>query len=616
VKNKETILKIGGGVLIIALAVVIYHHAFFNGFVSDDGFQILQNPWIKDYRFLPGIFGHSLSGFSAHSLQKSTYRPMMYAAFTIEHSLFGLNPMGWHLVNIFAHGANGVLVFLLTLRLLRSFTERGEGHEQGHAGIRLSTWLSSFIAAALFISHPAGSEPVSWVSALPELSFTFLTLLVFYLHIHGEKEGVVSGRKKTALCGYAAGPILFFLALLFKETAIVIPFILFIYDNLAKRVQLSKGGGTNYKKIYGGYALAFAAYMVLRTLALGHMGTGSSVNAYLGAGGLLLNAVAGFYRAMVMLFLPMGVYPFQIFHALSSPFEARAVASIIFTTVFVVILFFVRKKIHPLVLLALAIMVLPVLPALYSPVMTRFAIAPRYIYLSTAGYGILLAFIIRWLFRRGPLRGRFYLGGLATALSLVLIILCSVVSANKSLDWRDNLGLARAALRGSADNYYALYQIGNAERGRGRYNEAAKRYGQAIEIIMGKEHKDLQTLRDSLLRLGGTALALERGDEAIGAYERLLMLWPRNATANYQLGYIYQGRGDCEKALPYYAKAFSAFKRSVDKKDTLINMGNCYAKTARYGKAYEAYGKALEISPGDRAARRNIEALQRLMDGR
>jgi len=614
VKNRDAILKLTGGVIIAALTVVIYHHAFFNGFVSDDGFQILENPWIKDIRFIPGIFGHSLSGFSAHSFQKATYRPMMYVAFTVEHSLFGLNPFGWHAVNILVHAANGVVVFFITLGLLSTFTSPPEAGQTGpiHGSISTSTWLSSIVAAALFVSHPAGSEPVSWVSALPELAFTFLVLLAFYLHIRERP-----GDAKTSIAGYAPGPALFFIALLFKETAIVLPLLLFIYDILAKR------GGVAVRRaekkafsVYGAYCIALAVYITLRVLALGHLGSGSNLNAYLGAGGLLLNAVSGFYKAMVMLFLPMGMYPFQIFKALTSPFEGRAVISIVFTTGFFLILFLLRKKLHPLVLLAIAFMVLPVLPALYTPVMSRFDFAPRYIYLSSAGYAFFLAFIVRWLFRKGPLRGRFYLGGIAMALSWVLIMVCSVVSAGKTLDWADNLSLARASLRGSADNYYALYQIGNAEQGRGRYIEANKRYAQAIGIIAGQEHKDLQTLRDSLLSQARGALVLGQVDEAMGAYEKLLALWPNNSAANYQLGYIYQGKGLCEKAVFYYGRALNGLMRAVDKRDTLVNMGNCYARLTRYDRAYDEYRKALEISPGDPLVRRNMETLQRLMERR
>ncbi len=617
-KNQRYIYGLAGGAIITALAVIIYHNALFNGFVSDDGFQILQNPWIKDLRFIPGIFGHSLSGFSAHSFQQATYRPLMYTAFTIEHLFFGLNPVGWHLVNILVHGANGVLVFLISISLLRYFGAGGKA-ARGKEDVQkpftpLVIWLTALTAGALFVSHPAGSEPVSWVSALPELSFTFLILLAFYLHVSSDKRGGESGETGVSFAGLVLGPVLFFMALLFKETAVVLPVLLFSYDIISRR---GKGIGAVINKravlIYSGYPLAFAAYMVLRILALGHLTPDTNLNAYLGGGGLLLNAAAGFYKAAGMLFWPIGIYPFQIFKALGSPFEAQAILILSFTAVFFIVLFFLRKKLHTIVLMAIVIMVLPVLPALYTPVITRFDFAPRYVYLSSAGYALFTAFVLRWLFYAGPLRGTLSFKGAAAVLSWALIILCAFASAGKSRDWESNLTLARAALRGSADNYFALYQIGNAEAERGAYSEAIKEYKEAIGIIERQEHPDMQTMRHSLAGLGGAYAALGRVDDATGAYERLLRFYPDNAAVNYQLGYIYQERGGCEKALYYYGRAFVNFTSAKDKKDTLLNMGNCYARLTLYTRALESYREALGIAPGDGAVIKNMETVKRLI---
>ncbi|MFQ5480195.1 MAG: tetratricopeptide repeat protein [Thermodesulfobacteriota bacterium] len=612
-KNQEAILKIAGGAIIAALTVIIYHNALYYGFVSDDGFQILENPWIKDIRFIPGIFGHSLSGFSAHSFQQATYRPLMYAAFTVEYLFFGLNPMGWHLVNILVHGANGVLVFLISTRLLSSFGEGGgEAEEGGMAPIAI--WLTALTTGVLFVSHPAGSEPLSWVSALPELAFAFLILLAFFLYIAPDKGGKEPGDGRVAIAGFVPGPLLFFLALLFKETAVVLPLLCFGYDLISRR---GKGIGAVVNKrallIYGFYVLAFAAYMVLRILALGHLTPDNSINAYLGGGGLLLNAAAGFYKAACMLFWPFSIYPFQIFKGLASPFEAAAIPALSFTAAFFIALFFLRKRLHSVVLIAILVMVLPVLPALYTPVITRFDFAPRYVYLSTAGYAIFIAFVLRWFFHAGPLGERIKARGLSLLLSWALIIMCAFIGAGKSRDWSDNLTLSRAALRGSEDNYFALYQIGNSEAGRGRHSEAVKSYKEAIGIIERQEHQDLQTLRNALLGLGSAYVSLDRIDEAMGVYETTTRLWPGNAAANYQLAYLYQGRGGCEKALYYYGRAFRNFTRSQDKKDTLLNMGNCYARLTLYSRALESYAEALGLAPGDAIVIQNMEAVRRRM---
>jgi len=602
VKNQRLIYAFSGGAALLFLALIVYHNAFWGGFVSDDGFQILENPWIKDPSFLPGIFSHSLSGFSAQRFQQATYRPMMYTAFTVEYALFGLNPPGWHVVNVLLHSANGVLVFLIFTRLLAVFSLERPGKA-------FSAWPAAMTAGALFVSHPSASEAVSWVSALPELAFTFLVLLALYIHlrpVHGHKE---TAPQRTTPASYVPGPALFFIALLFKETAIVLPVLILIFDVLTKKAVKKR-----VVTLYAAYGAAFAVYMVLRVHALGALTPSSNINAFLGRGGLVLNAFSGFYKALVLLFVPVRGYPFQVFDALSSPLEARALVSVFSAAAFIVTLYvLIKKRAHPIVLLSVAVMVLPVLPALYTPVITRFDFAPRYVYLPTAGYGVLLAFIIRWLFRRGPLGGRVNLGLLVMALPWVFIISCSFSSMARTRYWHDNLSLARAGLLGSNDNYYAHYQIGNAEQKRAQYPDAAHHYRQAIGLIDAREHRDAQTLRDALLGLGGAALAMGRAEEALLAYGRVIELVPDNAAANYQMGYIYQGLGKCERALLYYSTAERLFRRSADRRDTLLNMGNCLARLGRYKEAQGAYTSALALAPGDPQVRRNLATLRRMM---
>jgi len=593
--------------VLMGLSLLIYYGAFSGGFVSDDGFQILENPWIKDPSHLWGIFTHSLSGFSDYRFQQATYRPLMYVAFTLEYALFGLDPAPWHVVNALIHGANGVLVFLIFSRLLGVFGPFCS--EQGGRG----SWAAALTAGALFVSHPSASEPVSWISALPELAFTFSVLLAFCLHTRaraheGQGRQWAMGLQRGKALLFALGPVFFLIGLLFKETAVVLPVLVLVFDLFSGRAFRKKS-----LVLYAGYGAAFFLYMALRVNALGGLLPSSNLNAQLGAGGLVLNAFYGFLKAMVLLFWPVGAYPFQIFSPLGSPLEPAALVSFFIAAAFIVlVVVLIIRRAHPLVFVALAFMVLPLVPALYTPVITRFDFAPRYVYLSTAGYALFVVFAIRWFFVRCVRLAGAAPGAAAFLVSWVLIVFCAFSSAARTRYWHDNMSLARAALRGSTDNYYAHYQIGVAEQGRGRHDEAARHFRVAIELLETKFRLDTQTLRDALLRLAASELALGRPDEALSAYFRVLAFLPANATANYQMAYIYQGQGDCKRALYYYAAALRTFRRPSDRRDTLLNMGNCFARLGQYEEAYGAYAGALEAVPGDPVVRRNMAALERM----
>lgn len=85
------------------------------------------------------------------------------------YKLFGLHPWPWHLVYLTIHAVNGLLLYILfSTLLLDSQVKNGR--------------LISFIAACLFITCPAASEPVVWEAAnhfllVPCLIFLILVIV-------------------------------------------------------------------------------------------------------------------------------------------------------------------------------------------------------------------------------------------------------------------------------------------------------------------------------------------------------------------------------------------------------------------------------------------------------
>ena len=97
------------GVLLIAATFLAYLPALHGGFIWDDDFYVTNNPLLTAPDGLRRIW------FSTDS--PSQYFPLTYTAFRIEHSLWGLNPTGYHWVNILLHAINALLVWLLLKRL-------------------------------------------------------------------------------------------------------------------------------------------------------------------------------------------------------------------------------------------------------------------------------------------------------------------------------------------------------------------------------------------------------------------------------------------------------------------------------------------------------------------
>src|SRR5438045_9079140 len=97
--------------MVLALATIfVYRPAWNGGFVWDDDFYVTKN------RLLTAPDGLRRIWFSLES--PSQYFPLVYTTFRFERALWGLNPAGYHWVNILLHATNGVLVWQL-LRMLR-----------------------------------------------------------------------------------------------------------------------------------------------------------------------------------------------------------------------------------------------------------------------------------------------------------------------------------------------------------------------------------------------------------------------------------------------------------------------------------------------------------------
>ncbi len=192
-------------VLLWAVTVSVFAIGLGGEFVWDDFSLIVNNAALRE----PGRLGELLTtGFWNVSSSKAqlsptytqVYRPITTLALFVQHQLFGLDARGFHLVSLFLHLMMVALVFSL-------FRER---LADGRAG-----WLGALAGAALFAIHPSRAESVAWISASTEL---WMALFVF--------GGYAVWVKRPG--SVVLPSALFGLALFAKETAIVIPVVLWV----------------------------------------------------------------------------------------------------------------------------------------------------------------------------------------------------------------------------------------------------------------------------------------------------------------------------------------------------------------------------------------------------
>src|SRR5262249_29020991 len=196
------------------LIIVAYVGTLGFHFVYDDPAQVLRNPLLHSWRNLPGVFPHDVWSFNqvAGVPPSNYYRPVFLVWLLINYSVFGSHAWCWHLSTLGLH----LLVTLLVCRLALALTRDR---------------ATALISAAIFGLHPTHIEAVAWISGVSE-SLAAAPLGVSILcHIRARSVAGGLGPSRFPARAYRlASLILCAIAMLSKETAIVLPGAILMYE--------------------------------------------------------------------------------------------------------------------------------------------------------------------------------------------------------------------------------------------------------------------------------------------------------------------------------------------------------------------------------------------------
>lgn len=213
-KRAERWRQVGLGLLLVAGTFLIYQPVWRAGFIWDDDSHLTNNACVV------GPLGFKAIWTSAEGL----YYPLVLSSFWVQHALWGLNPLPYHLVNVGMHAACAVLLW----QALRRFGVYG-------------AWLG----AALWAWHPVQAESVAWITELKNTQsglFYLLAVLCFErwwrLKAHGrerdlrmrkEIEAARRGHRalpQKAWAAYVGTLVCATLAILSKSSTVMLPVIL------------------------------------------------------------------------------------------------------------------------------------------------------------------------------------------------------------------------------------------------------------------------------------------------------------------------------------------------------------------------------------------------------
>jgi Tfp pilus assembly protein PilF len=592
-------------IFIIFLSFIVYINTLSNGFVYDDDSQIVENTWIKSTKYIPRIFLTDVWKFSGEATS-SYYRPMMHVIYTLNYQIFGLSPWGFHLVNILFHAGVSVLVFLFTQQLLNAIQ-----FSWAVPGLSIP-----FLSALFFATHPIHTEVVAWVAGIPELSFTFFYLLSLIFYVKA-----TNNRNKNLQIGvYYLSIISFIVSIFSKETAILLPMILFGHDKFIRNQSFR---WDMFLKRIVPYLLIITGYFFMRFNALGGFAPLKrhvELSSYL----YFINIFPLFIQYLQKLIIPANLNAFHVFHPIHSIFESKGIISLTLTLAFISLAFLFMKK-NKCIIFCIFLIVVQLIPVLYIPGLGENTFAERYLYLPSIGYVILLSIFIIWL---AKYIRRWKIPIFIVTVTFVILIY-SIETINRNMIWRDNYTLWSDTVKKSPDGAIPHMSMGDALMTFGWVDLAIKEYQIALRLkpnnyganinlgtaYMKKGYLDkaMDQFKIALnikpnhfganLNLG--LAFMEKGwiDKAIDKFLYSIRLNPESAGAYNNLGLAYNRKGWNENAIKLYQIALGL---NPDYSDAYNNLGIAYAEKGMIEMATRQFEAAVRLNPKDNDYRENL----------
>lgn len=580
-KNKSGVFLIG---LTFLLGIAIYSNTFSNSFHLDDFQSIIENNNIKDISNLKYIWIYWPSRFVA------------YFSISLNYYLHQLNVAGYHIFNLAVHICSAVFVWkFISLTFLSSVIKEKKIAQYGQK--------IAFFSGLIFLVHPIQTQAVTYIVQRAASLATLFYLLTLVLYVKSrllQKEGL---KRSIQNRYYTVSLVTAIAAMLSKEMALSLPFMILLYDKLF----LNSKGDSSLKRIIPFFALMVVPVSLLLIKPLNSVKQELSLD--ISSGEYLLTQFRVIITYIRLLFLPVHQnldYDYRI----TKTFIDYSFLVSFFLLISIVSFAIVKFKKYPLLSFGVFWFFMTIIPE-SSIISIKDVIFEHRLYLPMAGYSLFIVTSSYHLFLNKKLSR-------PAILLILLIIFYSVLTYSRNFVWKNeiilwtdtiaksprkprvynNRGLAYISL---ADYKKAIIDFNQAinlapsyaktynNRGvayfhNGEFDLAVFDFSKAIELDAGYS--------EAYRNLGN--LYATKGDfnRALTCYDKAIILEPTSAQAYYNRGNMFLDKADIEKAILDYNNA-----KELDPNfsDVYINLGFIYSGKKEYDQAILYYTQAIKL---------------------
>ena len=536
-----------GALVLCVVAVAAYRPAWHGGFIWDDDRYVTHNYLLTTPDGLRRIW------FSLDA--PSQYFPLAYTVLRFERALWGLNPTGYHWLNILLHVANALLVWRILARL---------------------SIPGSWLASAIFALHPVQVESVAWISELKNVLMGFfflLTLLAWIEH--------VDATAKRRRIFYLAAVLFYLLALFAKSTACTLPAALLLILWLKKKAI----GRREVLEILPFVVLALGVGLLAVWWEKYHQGTRVLVALTPIERLLIASRAVWFYLSKI--FWPSDltfIYPrwqIDVANPLAYFWIIAAVAAGL-------LIYYGRRFVGRSAEVAALFFVTTLGPVVGFIMLYTFRytfVADHYQYLASIGP---IALVSAGLVRLGQAMRQ--TRWLIAVVSFIMLASLSALTWRQSSSYRDLETLWRTTIAKNPSCWMAYNNLGVVQFQKGDLDDAIEKYEQSLRL-----NPDYP---EAHYNLGSALLQEGQIEEAIEHSRKALQLQPSDPDAHVVLGNAFMAKQDVDGAINQYAQALAL---RPDDSTAHYNLATALREKGEFEQAAREYEKAREFeSRGER----------------
>jgi Tfp pilus assembly protein PilF len=571
------------------------------GFINfDDTVYVYENAYVQsglNWNSIIQAFSSELVELSGH------WHPVTWLSLMLDYQIFGLNPQGYHLMNLLFHVMNTILLFLIFHRM----TEK--------------LWPSAFVAC-LFAIHPLHVESVAWITERKDVLSTF-----FFMLTMGAYSYYVEHR---GLRRYFFVLLFFVLGLMAKPMLVTLPFVLLLLDywplqrfqaikldhkvqaEVFKSVTSDKQKNKSKKKPVVNetlevkkpadpeYKWSLIYPLLWEKVPLFVLAILSSIVTYIAEqkGGAVEsieaiplvvrigNAFVSYityigkmiwsHNLAVLYPHPMGWIPWQV------------LGSVLLLIAITVAVFRMARR-SPYLATGWLWYIGTLVPVIGIVQVGSLAMADRYTYIPLIGLFIMVAWGVPELLKKWQYRKEILL-----ALSALSIFCLSIITWTQVGYWLNSITLYDHTLKVTDNNWLIYNNRGTAYADVSNYKQAIEDFGRAIEIKPGYV--------EAYNNRGSAYDDLGNYKQAIEDFNRAIEIKPGYAEVYINRGHAYDGLGN-------YRQAIEDLNRGIEIKpgyaEAYLNRGFAYNGLGNYRQAIEDLNRAIEIKPGYAGAYNN-----------